>query len=222
MTNKKIIPKIFHFIVVLLLVSAWGGPISIRASEEHVAENLSETTSETIRIRDVQDLLELAENCTMDSWSQDKEIILETDINLEGVDFLPIPTFGGVFDGKGHSVIGLEMDDSTSPAGLFAVLQEGAIVKNLNVSGKVIPAGQKSDVGGIVGENHGQIIHCTFTGTVSGETNIGGIAGVNEYTGTIQNCRTSGMILGESKIGGIVGYNQGGDHKSEKRHGCQQ
>ena len=209
MTNKKIIPKIFHFIVVLLLVSAWGGPIAIRASEEHAAENLSEKTPETIRIRDVQDLLKLAENCTMDSWSQDKEIILESDIDLEGVDFLPIPTFGGVFDGKGHSVIGLEIDDSTSPAGLFAVLQEGAIVKNLNVSGKVIPAGQKSDVGGIVGENHGQIFHCTFTGTVSGETNVGGIAGVNEYTGTIQNCRTSGIILGESKTGGIVGYNQG-------------
>ena len=42
MTNKKIIPKFFHFIVVLLLVSAWGGPISIGASEEHVAKNLLE------------------------------------------------------------------------------------------------------------------------------------------------------------------------------------
>ena len=200
------VPKIISngAIVLLVLYSFWGqGLVPALAADMTVVE------AETIVIQNAEDLLELAENCTLDSWSRGKTIELQADIYLEDVAFLPIPTFGGVFDGKGHSVIGLDITESVSPAGLFAVVQEGAVVKNLNVSGNVKPSGENSAVGGIVGENYGKVMNCTFIGTVSGQRNTGGIVGMNGHTGEVQNCRTSGSILGESMTGGVVGYNQG-------------
>ena len=109
--------------------------------------------------------MELAENCKLDSWSRGKTVVLLADIFLEE-EFLPIQTFGGIFDGKGLSINGLQIDSGVSPAGLFGVVQEGAVIKKINVTGNVEPAGINNAVGGIVGENYGEIINSTFTGTV--------------------------------------------------------
>ena len=196
------VPKIT---LALLVAVGLVGQTAVPAS----AADVTYIESDTIKITDAEDLLEFAENCTLDTWSQGKTVVLQNDIYLEGVEFSPIPTFGGIFDGKGHSVIGLDITESVSPAGLFGVLQEGAVVKNLNVTGNVTPTGYKNNVGGIVGENYGQVTNCSFTGTVSGQTNTGGIAGLNGYTGIVQNCRTGGSISGEQMTGGLVGFNQG-------------
>ena len=42
---------------------------------------------QTIHIASAQDLVSLAENCRLDSWSKDKLVILDKDIDLTGVDF---------------------------------------------------------------------------------------------------------------------------------------
>ena len=232
--NKKIW-KIHSLILALLMAAVMGAqcPVSVAAAEVTGTEKAAETAGadtaseaakaadsdvtvdatitdeDTIKIKDAEDLLEFAENCTLDSWSQGKTVVLQADIYLDDVDFAPIPTFGGTFDGKGHSIVGLDITDSISPAGLFSVLQEGAVVKNLNVAGNVTPSGENSAVGGIAGENYGEVKNCTFTGTVSGTQNAGGIVGFNGYSGEVTNCRVSGEILGESMTGGIAGYNQG-------------
>lgn len=193
----------------ILLAVGLAGQAVVPGTAAEATYDVTYVESDTIKIANVEDLLEFAENCTLDTWSQDKTVVLQNDIYLEGIAFYPIPTFGGVFDGKGHSIIGLDITESVSPAGLFAVLQEGAVVKNLNVVGNVAPSGYQANIGGIVGENYGQLTNCTFTGTVSGQTNTGGIAGMNGYTGVITNCRTSGTVLGEQMTGGLVGFHQG-------------
>ena len=54
-----------------------------------------------ITIGTKEELLTFAQNCTLDSWSQGKTVVLTGDIDLTGTDFTPIPTFGGHFDGQG-------------------------------------------------------------------------------------------------------------------------
>lgn len=161
------------------------------------------------RIHTTQDFLDFAANCTLDSWSVGKMVILEADISLENTDFEPIPTFSGTLDGAGHTISGLNADGSYAPAGLISILESGGAVKNLKVEGTIAPEGEKRSLGGIVGENHGTIENCTFTGSVSGTRNVGGIAGFNTATGIIRSCTTSGAAFGVNMTGGIVGYNLG-------------
>lgn len=162
-----------------------------------------------IHIKSAEDLRSLAHSCTLDSWSRGKTVVLDNDIELTDDDELPIPTFGGTFNGNGHTISGLSITQSVSPAGLFGVLQKDAVIKNLNVEGTVTPSGDSENIGGIVGENHGTIESCTFNGSVSGKRSVGGIAGRNLATGIVRACEASGAIFGQSMTGGIVGENLG-------------
>ena len=154
----------------------------------------------TIRITSVEDLQKLSENCKLDAYSRDKTVILETDLSLDGVVFAPVPTFGGVFDGQGHTISGLSLEGDASHMGLFRYVQEGGTVKDLTVTGNIDAAGTMSEIGAIVGTN---------MGTISGSYNVGGIAGTNEPTGMIYNCKTEGYTAGDHYVGGTVGQNLG-------------
>ncbi len=176
---------------------------------EGVTDSGREAAEEVIKIYSVADLLEFAANCTLDAWSEHVSVELHADLDLEDSGFQPIPVFSGTFDGKGHSIAGLKVIDSISPAGLFGVVQTGAVIKNITVIGEIAPSGEAAMVGGIAGENYGHITNCTFIGTVSGKHQVGGIAGFHGYTGIITNCRTEGDLTGETMSGGIAGYNQG-------------
>lgn len=89
------------------------------------------------------DLLELTRNCSLDTWSQGKTVRLAADLDLTGAAFTPIPTFGGTFDGQGHTISGLSLTANGSKQGLFRTIQPGGVVENLNVSGTVAPGGAR-------------------------------------------------------------------------------
>lgn len=165
--------------------------------------------SDAIHIASEADLADLAQQCALDTWSQGKTVILDSDLSLEDGSFLPIPSFGGVFDGQGHAIRGICISGSLSPAGLFGVVQEGSVIRDLRAEGAVTPEGDARNAGGIAGENRGTIEDCSFTGTVSGKANIGGIAGANMAAGSILHCQASGAAAGEAMTGGIAGYNEG-------------
>ena len=169
---------------------------------------LAEDT-DTISIRTADDLVKLAESCALDTWSQVKTVELLADISLDGMDFAPIPTFGGVFLGNGHTISGLSLSGKYSHAGLFAEIQESGRVKNLTVTGSLNISGSCEAAGGIAGVNRGTIISCSFSGSVSGSVNTGAIAGQNAQTGSIQNCRAAGSVAGSRSTGGIAGSNLG-------------
>ena len=170
-----------------------------------------------IHIKTAEDLQSLARSCTLDSYSRGKKVVLDNDLVLESTDALPIPSFGGTFDGGGHTISGLDMEESVSPAGLFGVVQKGGSVKNLRIEGALTPSGDSQDLGGIAGENHGTIENCTFNGSASGKRNVGGIAGYNAATGVIRSCEASGAIFGQNMTGGLVGYNLGAIVSSKNR-----
>lgn len=164
---------------------------------------------ETIYLESVEELLAFSAQCRLDSWSRGKRVILMADLSLSQTDFSPIASFGGIFDGNGHTISGLCLTESFLPAGLFGELQATGSIENLTVSGTIAPAGDAEFVGGIVGENYGRIAQCSFTGNLLGSANTGGIAGINAASGVIADCEVSGLIIGSSMTGGIAGCNFG-------------
>lgn len=198
--KRKIFAAMLAFVILL------GAAVPTYAEEEPAQESEGVLT-ETIYIRNVEDFLSFAENCTLDSWSLGKKVVLQTDLSLTGKDFGGIATFGGTFEGNGHTISGLVIEESIAPAGLFRYLQPTAAVRNLKVSGQITPDGDASAIGGIAGENHGSLDRCSFSGSITGQLDTGGIAGRNY--GVIRGCSASGKLTGENRTGGIAGYNEG-------------
>lgn len=89
-----------------------------------------------IYIHTAKDLCALSDSCAYDAWSRGKTVLLTADISLRGVDFEPIASFSGTFNGGGHTISGLTLTDSLSPAGLFLTLERGAFVHALKVEGQ--------------------------------------------------------------------------------------
>ena len=165
---------------------------------------------EVIHIRTEQDLLALARDCSLDTWSDGKKVVLDNDISLSSVSFDSIPIFNGEFDGGHHTIYDLELRSAQSPCGFILETGPDANIYDLNISGSVVTWGDDSVVGGLVGLNRGVIGSCSFTGEVSALSKVGGIAGRNDSTGIIINCRASGSVQGLSQTGGIAGENAGG------------
>ena len=195
---KRNISKILSLLLAAVLILSLIAPAALAAER-----------SDTVYLRTAEDLAELSRNCTLDSWSQGKTVYLETDIDLTGTDFVPIPTFGGTLEGQGHTISGLSVTGSGNVRGLFRYIQPSGAVRDLHVSGSIAPSDRKNTLGGLVGENQGTITNCTFSGAVSGADSIGGIAGINEAQGQIINCSFSGSVTGEHYVGGIAGQNYG-------------
>ena len=180
--------------------------ISVSATE---MEEAPEIPARKIEISTTEEFLEFAENCRLDSFSRNLEVYLNEDIDLTGHSFSGVPTFSGTFWGKRHSISGLSITADGSNQGLFRYLTEGAVVRDLNVEGKVQPGGSCGNVGAIVGTNSGEVRNCSFSGTVSGGDCVGGITGENTVTGIIHNCSAAGEIYGDHFVGGIAGRNYG-------------
>lgn len=173
------------------------------------AVRAEETAPETIQIASAEQLEALARDCRLDSWSVGRTVVVTEDIDLTGSDFAGIPTFGGTLEGQGHTIRGLNLTEEGSVQGLFRYLQQDARVQDLHVEGTVQPGGSRAVVGGLAGENAGTVSNCTFSGTVSGTRQIGGIAGTNTVTGIITGCTVNGSVYGDHFVGGMAGQNDG-------------
>ncbi len=197
------IKKILSLIVILALMISLC-PVSLSAN--------------AIEIRTLSDLESLSEKCRTDTWSQGKTVVLLNDLDVAKASFLPIPTFGGHFDGRGHTLRGLSITNKGSYQGLFRYIQKGAVVEALNVRGTVKPDGTRKNVGGICGELSGTVKNCSFEGAVDGEVNAGGLAGSVTESGVIEDCRFSGTVTAKNYAGGIAG-NSAGQIVSSENHG---
>lgn len=164
-----------------------------------------------IHIQSQDDLCDLAENCRLDTWSQGKTVVLNQNIALdeEAEDFLPIPTFGGTFEGNDYTISGFSLTGEDSNAGLFGTLQKSAVVNRLKVVGRVTPSGTSDTIGGIAGTNYGKVVDCSFEGAVKGDDLVGGLVGLNETTGQLIDCRFQGTVTGKHYVGGLAGQNTG-------------
>lgn len=186
------------------------GITSIEDADRAMAAYDDESTEwEEVYLDSAEDMKAFAKNCWLDTWSVNKKVYLTEDIDLTDSDFVSIPTFGGYFDGRGHTISGLAVRDEVSYIGLFCYTQQSAVIANLKVRGNVHPAGKSMVVGGIVGNNRGIIMNCMFDGRVGGNDYVGGIVGFNEQSGIVIDCGSAGKVTGTHYTGGIAGENTG-------------
>lgn len=162
-----------------------------------------------IEIRDVEDFQEFVRNCKYDSWSLGRTVSLVSDLDLSGLDFDGIAYFNGVFEGNGHEIAHVRLEPKGSDYGFFRYVGENGCVKDLNISGSVVPSGSQENIGGIAGVNDGTIENCSFRGTVNGIKSVGGIAGKNRSSGKLVSCASEALVLATNFTGGIAGTNEG-------------
>jgi len=114
--------------------------------------------------------------------------------------------FTGVFDGNGHKITNLTIDDTGAGndyLGLFGYIGYGE-VRNLGLEGGSVSGDER--VGGLVGDNSGTLSNCYFTGSVTGNDHVGGLVGAH-YFGIVSDCVSSADVSGQGDVGGLVGHN---------------
>ena len=116
-------------------------------------------------------------------------------------------TFTGSFDGLGHTIDALTIDNSTSSyQGLFGAVKTGSNIKNIGVTNVNIKG--KIRVGALAGNNQGNISNSYSTGTVVGTgAYAGGLIGHN--SGSVENSYSLAAATSSIQIGGLVGQNTG-------------
>lgn len=124
--------------------------------------------------------------------------------------------FGGHFDGKGHTVSGININlPSKDHIGLFCKAIESTTIQNLTLDNSRIEG--RFQCGGIVGYNSGGTVdncHVTSSVTILAPNSTanyhGGIVGRN-YSGIVRGCTSAATLDGTTYAyyGGIAGYNSG-------------
>ncbi len=149
-----------------------------------------------------------------------KTIILESDINLDGHNWIPIgenpiDSFQGIFDGNGKTISNMTVaikSNETVYAGLFGFAAD-ATIKNLNLAGSVtIEAAGSSYAGGVLGAiEKSNIISCSFDGDIAGKStngrsSTGGIVGEATTSSLINNCYQMGAVTAEATDSNETAY----------------
>lgn len=126
------------------------------------------------------------------------EYILVTNIDLNGITWVPIGTqenpFTGVFDGNGYYIENLSTSNSYEAIGFFGA--NSGTVKNLAIKNISFDIGRRfTYIGGLIGYNTGVVDNCSTFGTITIDADglnrttqiySGGLVGDNN-NGTITN-----------------------------------
>ena len=171
--------------------------------------SLAEETGSVITIASAEDLVLLADSGKTENFSTGKTFVMTEDIDLSEYENMFIPIMDGTFDGGGHTITGIRLQEEMSDYGFFRYVGPNGTVANLTVEATVTSGEDQENIGIIAGDNKGTIRGCTSRGTLNGQTNVGGIAGKNETTGTISRCANEAEVDGKQATGGIIGYNEG-------------
>ena len=114
--------------------------------------------------------------------------------------------FAGNFDGGGHTISGVYIDEAGSDGqGLFGYVNNGK-VQNVGVVDSYVNGNLR--VGGVVGyAGFSTVSGCYNMGMVTGEGSfVGGVAGF-AISSIVSGCYNMGMVTGERNcVGGVVGF----------------
>jgi len=124
----------------------------------------------------------------------------------------PPARFMGVFDGLGHTISSLTINnptDTTNDLGLFGDIGLNSVIRNVGlINANVTALAGSQYTGALVGWNYrGTVSNSYATGgsVTSGSDSVGGLVGYND--GTISNVYATGSVSGTSSVGGLVGSN---------------
>lgn len=116
--------------------------------------------------------------------------------------------FNGTFDGRGHTISNLTVDrPGSSFLGLFAKLDDGGTVENLDIDGMQVTGTDR--VGAVVGQSRESKLSNVAASdvVVSGGEKVGGLVGDNAFAANVRNSSASGTVDGATDVGGLVGAN---------------
>ena len=197
----------------------FGGLVSIQANAAGLVQVTEENQSNFhlngdyagyYAIADKEDLQAFA--AKVNAGEKDINAVLTADIDMTGEDWTPIGDtdkgYTGTFDGNGHKISNLvcERTGDKQVSGLFAVLMENSVVKNLGVENGVFTS-STSAAGAIAAKSRlGKVINCWNNGKVTAHDFGGGIVGSSQ--GWIESCKNSGSVKatwGWGRSGGIAG-----------------
>ena len=186
-------------------VKGWGENTDLTAGEAIEPYTIEADGSYTVRT--AEGLLKWAAAVIS---GNDINCTLAADIDMTKESWTPIrtglaPQYNGVFDGNGHTIIGL---------GNCLLEENDGEVRNLtlvNPTGLTL-LGSSFSAGAVAGRNEGTIENCHVVGgSVKGDACSGGIVGING--GIIRACSSSAMVTtdgyNDTRGGGIVGANSG-------------
>ncbi|OKQ00370.1 S-layer homology domain-containing protein [Paenibacillus sp. P46E] len=201
--------------IFLVLLMVWGGILGVIAPSggtAHAAGGFAGgtgTASDPYQIATADQLNEVRNYL-------DKSFKLIADIDLSsyasGEGWIPIggqgfyEQFEGDFDGNGFKITNLKIDrPSQDNIGLFR--DNRGIITNVILV--IIGINGELNTGSLAGINNGSgtISNSYATGSVSGDTFVGGLVGWN--VGTIRNSYGTGSVSGRDSVGGLVGWNFG-------------
>ena len=125
-----------------------------------------------------------------------------------GAGFAPIGSlanpFSGRFDGLGHTISALTINQPTNAnIGLFGATLGATTIQNIGLlGGTTIGA---AGTGGLVGNNDAGLIKNSYnTGSVTGAAGTGGLVGSN-ISGNLINDYATGNVKGDAGTGGLLG-----------------
>jgi len=131
---------------------------------------------------------------------------LASSVANQGKGWQPIGTsdgpFSGTFDGQAYEISDMFINRADESAvGLFAAVDAGGLIQNV----RVLNADVTGDwaVGGLVGENWGDVRGSYSGGTVTGADCVGGLVGGN--AGGVSDSYSAASVTGHWDVGGLVG-----------------
>jgi hypothetical protein len=157
----------------------------------------------------------------------------------QGKGWQPIGTsdapFTGTFDGQGYEISDMFINRAEESAvGLFAAVDAGGLIQsvrvlNADVTGDWAVGGLVGEnwgdvrnsysggtvtgadcVGGLVGGNAGRVGDSYSAASVTGHWDVGGLVGCSDYRGSVADSYSMGDVTGEWAVGGLVGGNLAG------------
>ncbi|MBR1531911.1 MAG: RICIN domain-containing protein [Eubacterium sp.] len=186
----------------------WNGSRTVDWYHKHAKDT-------DLYINSASDLGGLASLVNNNYEMKGKTIHLTRDINLAGIDWIPIGyqghTFRGSFNGHGHAIVGLSRTTGDDFNALFGGVECGSIC-NLAVKGTVSGDDHIGGVVGILQAGHIYNIYSEVTITNATDYREGGIVGAIAYGGYLEHCTQNATVNSSDKDphrGGIAGYSDG-------------
>lgn len=196
-----------------------------------------------LRIHNASELIEFSASVNGGTSFEGSTVLLETDVDLGGIEFVPIGNrtyyFLGTFDGQGYTISNLRIRSASDHVGLFGYSRD-SIIRNVVMGSSCSVTGSCKIsnyiyVGSIIGycfsfnkfcvaENVVNMGSVTFNGNIGSVLHLGGNAGGLSCTASsaigivFKNCANYGTVAhtGASEstyIGGILGHYSGGASK---------
>ncbi len=116
--------------------------------------------------------------------------------------------FTGLFDGGGHTINNLSINSSSNYQGLFGCVKSGSISDLILENPQVNGAGYVGALCGYSSSSISEC--GVINGTVSGSSNyVGGVVGYSSTSSaSITACYNTGSVEGNSYVGGVTGYSR--------------